>query len=76
VSMRGAYYGKNCLTLGSPTSTTLRLPIGYGKVNAAVFKIYQETPDSIFTFGVNPRHTEATVFQNQVLRWQREQGLR
>jgi hypothetical protein len=50
--------------------------MGYGKPNAQVLKIYQETPDGIFRFGLNPAHTEATTFQNQVLSWQRAQGLR
>jgi hypothetical protein len=49
---------------------------GYGKANAQIFKVYQETPGGVFQFGLNPRHTEATVFQNQVLKWQREQGIR
>ncbi|WBS04791.1 hypothetical protein OU994_11185 [Pseudoduganella sp. SL102] len=49
---------------------------GHGKENAKILKIYQETPGGIFKFGLNPRHTEATVFQNQVLKWQRAQGLR
>jgi hypothetical protein len=50
--------------------------LGYGKQNASVLKIYQETPGGVFQFGLNPVHTEATTFQNQVLLWQRQQGLR
>jgi len=49
---------------------------GYGKAGAQVLKIYQETPGGIFQFGLNPAHTEATTFQNQVLAWQRLMGLR
>ena len=29
-----------------------------------------------YAFGLNPQHTAATTFQNKVLRWQREVGLR
>lgn len=50
--------------------------LGYGKPNATVLKIYQSSPEGVFQFGLNPNHTEATTFQNQVLLWQRQQGLR
>ncbi|MBJ8052074.1 hypothetical protein JDS87_08570 [Bacillus cereus] len=30
----------------------------------------------IIVFGNNPQHTEVTVFQNKVLKWQRENGKR
>ncbi|WP_224770977.1 hypothetical protein [Pseudomonas sp. FEN] len=50
--------------------------LGYGKPNASILKIYQSSPDGVFQFGLNPSHTEATTFQNQVLLWQRQQGLR
>ncbi|WP_431090338.1 contractile injection system protein, VgrG/Pvc8 family [Paenibacillus sp. 8b26] len=49
--------------------------MGYGKKNAKIFKIYQDEK-GIIHFGNNPQHTEVTVFQNKVLKWQRENGLR
>ena len=30
----------------------------------------------LYVFGNNPNHTEVTNFQDEVLRWQRQQGLR
>ncbi|MFK4048902.1 hypothetical protein [Acinetobacter venetianus] len=36
----------------------------------------KESPNGLFIFGNNPGHTEATIFQNAVLKWQRDQGLR
>ncbi|WP_260445086.1 pre-toxin TG domain-containing protein [Listeria booriae] len=48
---------------------------GLGKENAKILKIHQ-TEGGIFVFGNNPNHTEVTTFQNQVLKWQRESGLR
>lgn len=48
---------------------------GYGKENAKTLKIH-ENEDGIIVFGNNPRHTVATSFQNKVLKWQRDNGLR
>lgn len=48
----------------------------YGKPNAKVLKLHQQSPGGIIVFGNNDRHTMATNFQNKVLRWQREVGLR
>ncbi|MBS2967915.1 ribonuclease YeeF family protein [Metabacillus sp. KIGAM252] len=48
---------------------------GYGKENAKILKIHQ-TEGGVFIFGNNPNHTEATVFQNKVLKWQRDNDLR
>jgi hypothetical protein len=41
----------------------------YGS-GAKSFKIYQ-LESGVYVFGLNPRHTLATVFQNAVFRWQR-----
>ncbi|WP_242142806.1 hypothetical protein [Bacillus cereus group sp. BfR-BA-01430] len=49
--------------------------MGYGKENAKVLKIH-ENEKGIIVFGNNPQHTEVTVFQNKVLKWQRENGKR
>ncbi|MGK9484103.1 WXG100 family type VII secretion target [Bacillus tropicus] len=49
--------------------------MGYGKENAKVLKIH-ENENGIIVFGNNPQHTEVTVFQNKVLKWQRENGKR
>ncbi|WP_338555023.1 contractile injection system protein, VgrG/Pvc8 family [Paenibacillus sp. KS-LC4] len=49
--------------------------MGYGKKNAKVLKIY-ENENGIIVFGNNPQHTEVTVFQNKVLKWQRENKKR
>ncbi|WLV24290.1 hypothetical protein QR721_11690 [Aciduricibacillus chroicocephali] len=49
--------------------------MGYGKENAKVLKIH-ENEKGIIVFGNNPKHTEVTVFQNKVLKWQRESGKR
>ncbi|MGX5561239.1 WXG100 family type VII secretion target [Bacillus thuringiensis] len=49
--------------------------MGYGKENAKVLKIH-ENEKGIIVFGNNPQHTEVTVFQNKVLKWQRENGQR
>ncbi|MED1613202.1 WXG100 family type VII secretion target [Bacillus paranthracis] len=35
-----------------------------------------ENENGIIVFGNNPQHTEVTVFQNKVLKWQRENGKR
>ena len=48
---------------------------GYGKKNPKVLKIHQRE-SGLYVFGNNPNHTEVTNFQNEVLRWQRQQGLR
>ena len=48
---------------------------GYGKENAKTLKMYKDE-NGIYTFGNNPRHTSATNFQNKVLKWQRDNGLR
>ncbi|MCT4606629.1 MAG: hypothetical protein N4A64_11100, partial [Marinisporobacter sp.] len=48
---------------------------GYGKENAKILKIYKNE-NGVYVFGNNPRHTAATNFQNKVLRWQRNNGLR
>ncbi|WP_252250548.1 RHS repeat-associated core domain-containing protein [Clostridium sp. ZBS13] len=48
---------------------------GYGKENAKTLKIYKNEK-GIYVFGNNPRHTAATNFQNKVLKWQRDNGLR
>lgn len=45
------------------------------KENAKVLKIH-ENEKGIIVFGNNPQHTEVTVFQNKVLKWQRENGKR
>ncbi|MDT2047719.1 hypothetical protein [Priestia flexa] len=47
----------------------------YGKENAKVLKIH-ENEEGIIVFGNNPQHTGVTVFQNKVLKWQRENGKR
>ncbi|MDH2890347.1 MULTISPECIES: hypothetical protein [Bacillus cereus group] len=49
--------------------------MGYGKENAKILKIH-ENEKGIIVFGNNPQHTEVTVFQNKVLKWQRENGKR
>jgi len=48
----------------------------YGKPDAKTLKLHQTEPDGIIVFGNNSSHTEATNFQNKVLRWQRENRLR
>ncbi|OKP86064.1 hypothetical protein A3844_15010 [Paenibacillus helianthi] len=48
---------------------------GLGKEKAKILKVHQ-TESGIYLFGNNPNHTEATVFQNKVLKWQRDSGLR
>lgn len=48
---------------------------GYGKNDPKVLKIHQRE-SGLYVFGNNPNHTEVTNFQNEVLRWQRQQGLR
>ena len=48
---------------------------GYGKKDPKVLKIHQRE-SGLYVFGNNPNHTEVTNFQNEVLRWQRQQGLR
>ncbi|EKQ50968.1 MAG: hypothetical protein A370_05250 [Clostridium sp. Maddingley MBC34-26] len=48
---------------------------GYGKKGAKVLKIHK-TESGIYIFGNNSNHTEATKFQNKVLKWQRKNGLR
>ena len=48
---------------------------GYGKKNPKVLKIHQRE-SGLYVFGNNPNHTEVTNFQNEVLRWQRQQDLR
>ena len=48
---------------------------GYGKANAKILKIHMNEK-GIIVFGNNPKHTQATNFQNKVLRWQRGNGLR
>ncbi|MFB8375152.1 hypothetical protein [Paenibacillus taichungensis] len=48
---------------------------GYGKKDAKVLKIYEDEK-GIIHFGNNPKHTEVTVFQNKVLKWQRDTGKR
>ncbi|AQY52559.1 hypothetical protein UE46_12300 [Listeria weihenstephanensis] len=48
---------------------------GLGKENAKILKIHQ-TEGGLFVFGNNPNHTEVTTFQNKVLKWQRDSGLR
>ena len=48
---------------------------GYGKKDPKVLKIHQRE-SVLYVFGNNPNHTEVTNFQNEVLRWQRQQGLR
>ncbi|AHN22397.1 hypothetical protein T479_14520 [Lysinibacillus varians] len=49
--------------------------MGYGKENAKILKIH-ENEKGIIVFGNNPQHTEVTVFQNKVLKWQKENGKR
>lgn len=49
---------------------------GIGKLGAKVYKIWQEAPGGLFLFGLNPRHARVTNFQNEVLRWQKESGMR
>ena len=48
----------------------------YGKPDAKVLKLHMTNEDGVLVFGNNPRHTEVTEFQNRVIRWQREEGLR
>ncbi|MGG0350405.1 hypothetical protein ABEZ88_02385 [Bacillus albus] len=36
----------------------------------------RENEKGIIVFDNNPQHTEVTVFQNKVLKWQRENGKR
>ncbi|TKI50726.1 hypothetical protein FC748_03135 [Lysinibacillus tabacifolii] len=49
--------------------------MGYGKENAKILKIH-ENEKGIIVFGNNPQHTKVTVFQNKVLKWQKENGKR
>ncbi|MBA4538801.1 hypothetical protein H1Z61_17135 [Bacillus aquiflavi] len=49
--------------------------LGYGKENVKMLKIHQ-TENGVFIFGNNPSHTEVTKFQNKVLRWRKQNGLR
>jgi len=48
---------------------------GYGKQDAKILKVHKNE-NGIFVFGNNPAHTEVTTFQNKVLKWQRDSGLR
>lgn len=50
--------------------------VDYGKVDAKRLMLHRDTLGGVLKFGPNPQHSEATSFQNKVLRWQREQGLR
>ena len=48
---------------------------GYGKKNAKILKIH-EGENGIIIFENNPQHTEVTVFQNKLLKWQRDKRKR
>ncbi|WP_216637156.1 hypothetical protein [Streptococcus gordonii] len=48
---------------------------GYGKKDAKILKIHKNE-NGLYIFGNNPDHTEVTNFQNKVLRWQKNEGLR
>ena len=48
---------------------------GYGKKNPKILKMHQQE-SGLYLFGNNPKHTEVTNFQNEILRWQKKQGLR
>ena len=48
---------------------------GYGKKDAKILKIHKNE-NGLYVFGNNPNHTEVTNFQNKVLRWQKNEGLR
>lgn len=48
---------------------------GYDKKDPKVLKIHQRE-SGLYVFGNNTNHTEVTNFQNEVLRWQKQQGLR
>jgi len=48
-----------------------------GNVDLIIMDIFTYQRESgLYVFGNNPNRTEVANFQNKVLRWQRQQGLR
>lgn len=49
--------------------------MGYGKEDAKILKVHKNEK-GVILFGNNPQHTEVTVFQNKILKWQRNNNKR
>jgi hypothetical protein len=70
-----AFTGESDILASKLADLDLSFCSQYGKGKQKL-KIFQATPNSPFQFGRNPLHTAATVFWNEVARWQREIGIR